>query len=254
MILARPPGDGEDTSVSPLAIQNSAAATCRRILVVEDDERIARSLVHALTEEGYDVEHVADGAKVEAALHQSKFDLMLLDLMLPGLDGLSILKAMKVAGNPTPVIVLSALTDLQDRLPVLRAGADDYLQKPLSSEELCVRIDNLIRRSVNMGDAPNPILQFEDLRVDLLERQVTRGATVIELKSHEFTLLELFLRNPGRILTKTLILERVWNYRFDPQTNVVDVLVCRLRAKIDRGFPTRILHTIRGMGYVLKRE
>lgn len=221
------------------------------ILVVEDEAKISELLGRGLREAGYVVDFARDGIEALIQLGQKTFDLIVLDLMLPGMDGLELLRNARARKILTPVIILSARQSLEDRLLGLRAGGDDYILKPFSFEELLVRIETVLRRSSDGAGATS--LSFDDLTINLLTREVTRDGTRIELQAREFALLECLLRSPERVLTKTLILEKVWDYHFDPQTNVVDVLVCRLRAKVDRGFQTKLIHTIRGMGYALKR-
>lgn len=221
------------------------------ILVVEDEAKISELLGRGLREAGYVVDFARDGIEALIQLGQKTFDLIVLDLMLPGMDGLEVLRNARARKILTPVIILSARQSLEDRLLGLRAGGDDYILKPFSFEELLVRIETVLRRSSDGAGATS--LSFDDLTINLLTREVTRDGTRIELQAREFALLECLLRSPERVLTKTLILEKVWDYHFDPQTNVVDVLVCRLRAKVDRGFQTKLIHTIRGMGYALKR-
>ena len=221
------------------------------LLVVEDDSKISELLGRGLREAGYQVDLARDGSEALLLVEEKTFDLVVLDLMLPGLDGMEVLRRMRFQKIQAPVIILSARQSLEDRLLGLRAGGDDYILKPFSFEELLVRIEAVLRRSADA--TVSSLLSFDDLTVNLLTREVSRGGKKIELKAREFSLLECLLRNPERVLTKTLILEKVWDYRFDPQTNVVDVLVCRLRAKVDRDLGPKLIHTIRGMGYVLKR-
>ncbi len=221
------------------------------ILVVEDEAKISELLGRGLCEAGYVVDFARDGIEALIQLGQKTFDLIVLDLMLPGMDGLELLRNARAQKILTPVIILSARQSLEDRLLGLRAGGDDYILKPFSFEELLVRIETVLRRSSDGAGATS--LTYDDLTINLLTREVSRNGTRIELQAREFALLECLLRSPERVLTKTLILEKVWDYHFDPQTNVVDVLVCRLRAKVDRGFQTKLIHTIRGMGYALKR-
>ena len=221
------------------------------LLVVEDDSKICELLGRGLREAGYRVDLARDGSEALLLFEEKTFDLIVLDLMLPGLDGMEVLRRMRFQKIQAPVIILSARQSLEDRLLGLRAGGDDYILKPFSFEELLVRIEAVLRRSADA--TVSSLLSFDDLTVNLLTREVSRGGKKIELQAREFSLLECLLRNPERVLAKTLILEKVWDYRFDPQTNVVDVLVCRLRAKVDRDQGPKLIHTIRGMGYVLKR-
>jgi len=221
-----------------------------RILVVEDDEKIASFISKGLKEAGYAVDVADDGVD---GLHfgtTASYDAAIIDSMLPGLDGLSLIERLRTKGIKTPVIILSAKRSLDDRINGLERGGDDYMTKPFSFSELLARIQALIRRSASVPESA--VLGMGDLTIDRLSREVRRGDVPITLPSREFALLEHLLRNQGRIISKTSILEHVYDYSFDPQTNVVDVLVCRLRNKIDRDFGTKLIHTVRGMGYVLK--
>jgi len=223
-----------------------------RVLVVEDDKKIAAFISKGLKEAGFAVDTVDDG---EDALHaglNNHYDAAVVDLMLPKLDGLSVIERWRSQKVKTPVLILSAKRSVDDRVKGLQAGGDDYVTKPFAFSELLARVQALIRRSTQTSEPTT--LSFADLTLDLLKREVRRGDTVIELQAREFSLLEYLLRNAGRVVSKTMILERVWDYAFDPSTNVVDVLVCRLRNKIDRDFEPKLLHTLRGAGYVLKRQ
>ena len=221
-----------------------------RLLVVEDDKKIASFVVNGLKQAGFAVDHSADGDEALALARSAPYDALVLDLMLPKRDGLSVLKTLRREGLRTPVIILSAKASLDDRIKGLQAGGDDYLTKPFAFSELLARVQALIRRASQSTEPTR--LSCADLVVDLLSREVTRGNQKIELQAREFSLLEYLMRNPGRVVTKTMILEHVWDYSFDPQTNVVDVLVYRLRTKVDKDFPVKLIHTIRGVGYVLK--
>ncbi len=223
-----------------------------RILVVEDDKTIADFILQGLKEAGFAVDYAGDGEDgLFLALTQS-YDAAIIDIMLPKLDGLSLIARMRNKRIKTPTIILSAKRSVEDRVKGLEIGNDDYLVKPFAFSELLARVQALIRRS-SPGDEPTRF-QLESLEVDLLKRRVKRGDKQIELQPKEFALLEYLLRNRGRVLSKTLILEHIWNYGFNPQTNVVDVLVCRLRNKIDKGFEKKLIHTIRGVGYVVKED
>jgi two-component system, OmpR family, response regulator len=218
-----------------------------RILVVEDDREAAAYLVKGLTESGHRVAHVEEGRDgLERAIHET-FDAMIIDRMLPGMDGLSIVAALRAARNQTPVLVLSALGDVDDRVKGLRAGCDDYLSKPFAFAELLARLEALTRR----GSAETR-LAVGDLEMDLLTRSVTRAGRIIDLLPREFRLLEYLMRHAGHIVTRTMLLEKVWDHHFDPQTNVIDVHVSRLRQKLDKGFASPLLHTVRGAGYTLR--
>jgi two-component system OmpR family response regulator len=221
-----------------------------RALLVEDDAVLAEFVGGGLREAGFVVDHESDGAAgLEKAVHGA-YDVALIDLMLPGRDGLSIIDDMRRRRVITPVLILSAKRSVDDRVRGLQAGGDDYLTKPFAFPELLARVQALVRRSTHA--APATTLTVEDLDVDLLSRRVTRAGQEIELRPREFTLLEFLMRNAGRVVSKTMILSHVWGYQFDPQTNVVDVLVSRLREKIDKPFARPLLHTVRGVGYVLR--
>jgi two-component system OmpR family response regulator len=221
-----------------------------RLLLVEDDLRIASFVRKGLEEAGYAVDHATNGEDgLHLALHEP-YDVAIIDLMLPKLDGLTLIEDLRQKKINTPVMILSARRSVDDRVKGLQKGGDDYLTKPFSFSELLARVQALIRRSSRTSEPMS--LTVGELSVDLLTREVTRTGTKIELQPHEFALLEYLMRNAGRVLSKTMILEHVWDYNFDPQTNVVDVLVCRLRNKVDRDFENKMIHTIRGVGYVLK--
>jgi two-component system OmpR family response regulator len=221
-----------------------------RALVVEDDATIADFVARGLREASFAVDEAADGeAGLEAARRQ-QYDVAIVDLMLPKRDGLSLIEALRRGGVTTPVLILSARRSVDDRVRGLQAGGDDYLTKPFAFAELLARVQALVRRA---SRSPEPTtLTFQDLALDLLSRRVTRGGIPIDLRPREFALLEYLLRNPGKVVSKTMILSHVWEYNFDPQTNIVDVLVSRLREKIDRPFEQKLLHTVRGVGYVLR--
>ena len=221
-----------------------------RILVVEDDSKIASFVEKGFRQAGYAVDTVADGEEGLAMAQVNPYDAAVIDIMLPGMDGLSLIEALRHRRINTPVIILSAKRSVDDRIRGLKAGGDDYLTKPFSFSELLARIQALMRRA-GMQTSPTT-LEAGDLEVDLLTREVRRGEQAIELQPREFSLLEYLLRNKGAVVSKTMILEHVWDYHFDPQTNVVDVLVSRLRSKIDKDFDVKLIHTLRGVGYVLK--
>jgi two-component system OmpR family response regulator len=217
--------------------------------VVEDDPAIGAFVVRGLREAGYTVDHAKDGDDAFDMARRERYDAIVLDLMLPGRDGLGVIEGLRTAGNTTPVLILTARRSVDDRVKGLQAGGDDYLTKPFALPELLARVQALIRRS--HGTPESPRLVVGDLVLDRLTRKVERQGRPIDLRPREFALLELLMRNPGQVVSKTMILSEVWGYSFDPGSNVVDVLVFRLREKIDREFDTPLLHTIRGVGYVL---
>jgi heavy metal response regulator len=221
-----------------------------RALLVEDDASIADFVARGLKEAGFAVDHAADGDAGLAAARQEPYDVAIVDVMLPRRDGLSLIEELRRGGVSTPVLILSARRSVDDRVRGLQSGGDDYLTKPFAFAELLARVQALVRRATR---APEPTsLTVDDLVLDLLSRRVTRGGTSLDLRPREFALLEYLMRNAGRVVSKTMILSHVWDYSFDPQTNVVDVLVSRLREKIDRPFGKKLLHTVRGVGYVLR--
>lgn len=221
-----------------------------RILLVEDDLKIASFILKGLKEAGFASDHAADGEEGLYMALTEPYDTAIIDIMLPNLDGLTLIEELRRKGINTPVIILSAKRSIDDRVKGLQKGGDDYLTKPFSFSELLARVQALIRRASRASEPT--ILSVGDLSMDLLTREVIRTGTRIELQPREFALLEYLMRNVGRVVSKTMILEHVWDYNFDPQTNVVDVLVCRLRNKVDRDFDVKMIHTIRGVGYVLK--
>lgn len=222
-----------------------------RILVIEDDNDVASYLSKGLKESGY-VADVADNGKTGLQMATSEnYDLLIVDRMMPEMDGLTVIKSLRNENYKTPVLVLSALGEVDDRVQGLRAGGDDYLVKPFSFSELLARIEALLRRAQKQQEVITA-LQVEDLEMDLLARTVKRAGQTIDLQPREFRLLEYFMRNPEQVLTRTMLLEKVWDYHFDPQTNVIDVHISRLRAKIDKDFETPLLHTVRGAGYILR--
>lgn len=224
----------------------------RRILVVEDDADTAEYILKGLREDGYTVEHVADGRDGLYLATSSSFDAIVMDRMVPGMDGLSVVKALRAAGVDTPIIILSALGQMDERVKGLKSGGDDYLSKPFGYSELSARLVNLMRRG---GSKPvESSLSCGDLNMDLLARKVTRGGKAIDLLPREFKLLEYLLRNKNRVVTRTMLLEQVWDYRFDPHTSLIDTHISRLRKKIDDEFSAPLLHTIRGTGYRLSEE
>lgn len=234
---------------SRLADLEQRSRASLHVLLVEDDQEVAGYLVRGLSESGHVVEHVADG---EVGLHsalEERFDVIILDRMLPKRDGMKLLRLLRTDGNDTPVLFLSALGEVEDRVDGLRAGADDYLVKPFAFAELLARLESITRRKGSLDGSP--ILTVEDLEFDLWDRRVTRAGQEIHLLPREMKLLEVFMRNAGRVLTRTMLLEKVWDIHFDPQSNVVDTQICRLRMKLDKGYPNQLLRTVRGGGYRL---
>ena len=221
-----------------------------RALVVEDDPTIAEFVARGLREAGFAVDHAADGDAGLTAARGQSYDVAIVDLMLPKRDGLSLIDELRRRGVVTPVLILSARRSVDDRVQGLQAGGDDYLTKPFAFAELLARVQALMRRAMR---TPEPTtLTIDDVTLDLLSRRVTRAGKALDLRPREFALLEYLMRHPGHVVTKTMILSHVWEYAFDPQTNIVDVLVSRLREKLDRPFEKKLLHTVRGVGYVLR--
>lgn len=225
----------------------------RKILIIEDDAETRAFVAKGLGEHGHVVDQSTDGRDGLFMASDGSYDLIVLDRMLPGLDGLGVLRALRAAGVATPVLTLSALASVDDRIAGLESGADDYLVKPFAFSELLARVNALLRRSegLNSTGAVETKLTVGDLDIDLLSRTVKRGGRTIELKPREYALLEYFARNSDRVVTRTMLLESVWDYHFDPATNVIDVHVSRLRKKLDEGFDNSLLHTVRGAGYRL---
>ncbi|MGH8543556.1 MAG: winged helix-turn-helix domain-containing protein [Gammaproteobacteria bacterium] len=223
-----------------------------RILLIEDDRDTAAYLTKGLREGGYTIEYASEGRDGLFLATSEDFDLLIVDRMLPGLNGLAVIEALRAQGKKVPVLILSALAQIDDRVRGLRAGGDDYLTKPYAFSELLARIEALLRRAHSA--APTTKLGFADLEMDLLTRTVTRAGRRIDLQAREFRLLEYLLRHAGQVVTRTMLLDGVWDYHFDPQTNVIDVHISRLRQKIDKGFATPLLHTIRGAGYSLRED
>lgn len=221
-----------------------------RLLIVEDDKKLAAFIAKGFRESGFAVDHCADGEEGVIMATGNEYDAAIIDIMLPSLDGLSLIKEMRKKRITTPVLILSAKGSVDDRVKGLQTGGDDYLAKPFAFAELHARIQALIRRGSQSAEASS--LVIGDVTLDLLARRVTRAGRKIDLHSREFALLEYLMRNAGRVVTKTMILNHIWDYSFDPQTNVVDVLVCRLRNKIDKEFTRKLIQTRRGMGYVLE--
>ncbi len=221
-----------------------------RILVVEDDTDTSAYILKNLVGHGHQVDHAVDGLQGQQLAELQAYDVLIIDRMLPEQDGLTLIGKLRASQNKVPVLILSALADVNDRIDGLRAGADDYLIKPFAFAELLARLEALNRRSDH--DAGSTRLGVGPLELDLLSRVVTRDGTVIELLPREFRLLEYLMRHADQVITRTMLLENVWDYHFDPQTNVIDVHISRLRSKIDKDFDTPMLHTVRGAGYCLK--
>jgi two-component system OmpR family response regulator len=218
-----------------------------RILVIEDDDRTADYILKGLGESGYVPDRVADGCDGLHLATTGDYDAVVLDRMLPGLDGLSVVRALRAAGDSTPVLILSALAHVDERVSGLRAGGDDYLTKPFAYSELQARLEALLRRPRTIEQQTS--LQVDDLVMDLLSRKVTRAGQPIDLRPQEYKLLEYLMRHAGEVVTRTMLFEGVWDFHFDPQTNVIDVHVSRLRQKIDKAFGRPLIHTHRGGGY-----
>ena len=225
-----------------------------RILLIEDDPQTSRFIRRGLEEAGHVLDLAGDGRQGLLLALDAEHDAVIVDRMLPGLDGLSIVRSLRAAGRDTPVLVLSALGEVDDRVEGLRAGGDDYLVKPFALAELSARLEALVRRRDAGAGAAAPAtrLAIADLEMDLLARSVKRAGQAIELKPREFRLLEHLMRHPGQVVTRTMLLEAVWDYHFDPQTNVIDVHVSRLRRKVDRDFGAPLIHTVRGAGYMIR--
>ena len=221
-----------------------------RILIIEDDRDAAQYLAKGLRESGHSAEVAEDGRDGLLRSAVEPFDVLIVDRMLPNLDGLSLVQHLRKTGHATPVLFLSALGEVDDRVKGLRAGGDDYLAKPYAFSELLARVENLGRRRNSRAAATR--LKVADLELDLLSRKATRAGQAIDLQPREFQLLETLMRHAGQVMTRTMLLEQVWNYHFDPQTNVIDVHISRLRQKIDRGFEPPLIHTVRGAGYCVR--
>jgi len=232
---------------------SSRVSEAMRLLLIEDDLQAAEYLIKSLREHDYEVVHSADGRDGLAKATSERFDVIVADRQLPHLDGLAIITQLREKQDRTPVLILSALGTVDDRVHGLKAGGDDYLTKPFAFAELLARIEALSRRAAPAAQEVTR-LKFGDLELDLLARRVTRGGKQIDLTAKEFQLLEYFMRRPNQIITRTMLLEGVWNLHFDPQTNIIDVHMSRLRNSVDKGFPKPLIHTVRGTGYVLRDE
>ena len=225
-----------------------------RVLVIEDDVDVAAYIVRALTEAGHNPSHADNGKDGLVMATTEDFDVLVVDRMLPGPDGLTIIRALRVSEDQTPALILSALGDVDDRIKGLKAGGDDYLAKPFAAAELLARLEALTRRASAKGAPAETKLSVAGLEMDLLSRSVSRAGTSIKLQPREFRLLECLMLNAGNVVTRTMLLEDVWDYHFDPQTNVIDVHISRLRQKVDKAFDTPLIQTVRGAGYVLRKE
>lgn len=225
-----------------------------KVLLVEDNPKVSQFVRKGLIESGHVVDHADNGRDGLFLATSEHYDAMILDRMLPGgIDGLAIVEALRRTGNRTPILILSALSDVDERIRGLKAGGDDYLTKPFAFGELEARLLALTRRA-QRGDAPQTVLEVADLRLDLLSRKVSRAGQAIQLKPREHKLLEYLMRHANQVVTRTMLLENVWDYHFDPQTNVIDVHISNLRQKIDAGFDRPLLHTVRGAGYRLSAD
>ena len=225
-----------------------------RVLIVEDDMDVASFIKSGLEQAGYVVDHAATGKDGLFLATTESYDLLIVDRMLPGVDGLTIIRTLRASDNRVPVLILSALDEVVDRVDGFKAGSDDYLVKPFAFVELQARVEALLRRHSGTASGETTVLEIADLKMDLLRRQVSRAGQTIDLQPREFLLLEYLLRHVGQVLTRTMLLEAVWGYHFDPQTNVIDVHMSRLRAKIDKGFTPPLLHTVRGAGYRIEAD
>lgn len=223
-----------------------------RILLIEDDQVIADFIKKGMKEAGFAIDHVSDGTTGLSAAQDGVYDVAIVDLMLPKLDGLAVIDRLRDQKINLPIIILSARRSVDDRVDGLRHGGDDYLTKPFSFSELLARVEALLRRANNVAEPTTLIMH--DLSLDLLARTVTRSGEKIDLQPKEFALLEYLIRNAGHVVSKTMIMERVWNYNFDPSTNVVEARISKLREKVDKAFDTPLIHTVRGLGYVLKQQ
>jgi len=224
-----------------------------RLLLIEDDVDVAAYIEKGLGEAGHTVDLAYDGITGLGLATTEDYDLLIIDRMLPGVDGLTIVKSVRAANKQTPILILSALGEVDDRVEGLKAGADDYLTKPFAFSELDARLDALQRRSAG-GAGMDTVLKVGDLELDQLSRMVMRAGQTIELQPREYRLLEYLMRHAGQVVTRTMLLEHVWDYHFDPQTNVIDVHISRLRGKIDKGYSRPLLHTVRGAGYMINEN
>jgi two-component system OmpR family response regulator len=225
-----------------------------RVLIIEDDRDVASFVQKGLAQAGWNVDVAENGKDGLFLATTEAYDALIVDRMLPGVDGLTVVRTLRASNDTTPALILSALGEVDDRVKGLKAGGDDYLVKPFAFSELAARLEALVRRSKSAGPTAETVLEVGDLRMDLLRREVNRGDKKIDLQPREFQLLEFLMRHAGQVVTRTMLLEGVWDYHFDPQTNVIDVHISRLRSKVDRGFDTPLLHTVRGVGYRLDEK
>ncbi len=239
-----------NTSQEQVHNQYAKQALSMRILIIEDDLEAAGWLSKGLSESGHVTDHASDGETGLALATSEPFDVLIVDRMLPKMDGLEIIRNVRKQGIKTPILILSALSEVDEKVEGLRAGGDDYLAKPYAFSELLARVEGLVRRPDT--EPQQTVLLAQDLEMDLLSRKVKRAGQEVLLQPREFKLLEYLMRNAGKVVTRTMLLENVWNYHFDPQTNVIDVHISRLRGKIDKDFDTPILETIRGAGYMIR--
>ena len=223
-----------------------------RILVIEDDRDVSNYIASGLKQQGHVVDCAYNGKDGLFLATTEIYNVLIVDRMLPELEGLVIIKTLRGAGNTTPALILSALGEVDDKVQGLRSGGDDYLVKPFAFAELLARVEILGKRSLQDHNAPETVLSARDLKMDLLARKVTRDGKTIDLQTREFRLLEYILKHKGQVVTRTMLLEHVWDYHFDPQTNVIDVHISRLRGKIDKGFDHQLIRTVRGAGYIIE--
>lgn len=223
-----------------------------RLLVIEDDKQVLSYIAKGMKEAGHNVDTADNGKDGLFLATTENYDAMVIDRMLPEMDGLTIIKTIRGAGNSTPALILSALGEVDDRVEGLRSGGDDYLVKPFAFSELLIRLEIISRRQNNPANTQETILHVADLELDLLSRKVTRDGNELDLKARELQLLEYLLRHKGQVVTRTMLLEHVWDYDFDPQTNIIDVHISRLRGKLDKGYETQLVKTIRGAGYIIE--
>lgn len=234
-----------------MPVPKSGSAEPLRVLIIEDDQEVSSYIRQGLSQAGWNVDVADDGKDGLLLATTETYDALIVDRMLPGVEGLNLIRTLRASENETPALILSALGEIDDRVKGLQAGGDDYLVKPFAFSELMARLEALIRRARSSGHQNETTLSLADLEVDLLKREVRRSGQKIDLQPREFQLLEFLLRHQGQVVTRTMLLEGVWNYHFDPQTNVIDVHISRLRSKIDKEFDKPLLHTVRGAGYRL---